>query len=32
VPPDNFTLQAGDAVHIDITGIGRLSNVVEQGK
>jgi 2-dehydro-3-deoxy-D-arabinonate dehydratase len=30
VPPDDFTLAAGDAVHIDITGIGRLSNVVEQ--
>jgi 2-dehydro-3-deoxy-D-arabinonate dehydratase len=31
VPPDDFTLAAGDTVHIDITGIGRLSNVVEQG-
>jgi len=31
VPPDDFTLAAGDAVHIDVTGIGRLSNVVEQG-
>jgi 2-dehydro-3-deoxy-D-arabinonate dehydratase len=31
VPPDDFTLAAGDAVHIDITGIGRLSNIVEQG-
>jgi 2-dehydro-3-deoxy-D-arabinonate dehydratase len=30
VPPDDFTLAAGDTVHIDITGIGRLSNVVEQ--
>jgi 2-dehydro-3-deoxy-D-arabinonate dehydratase len=30
VPPDDFTLVAGDAVHIDVTGIGRLSNVVEQ--
>ncbi len=30
VPPDDFTLAAGDAVHIDVTGIGRLSNVVEQ--
>ncbi len=29
VPPDDFTLAAGDAVHIDVTGIGRLSNVVE---
>jgi 2-dehydro-3-deoxy-D-arabinonate dehydratase len=31
VPPDNFSLAAGDTIHIDITGIGRLSNVVEQG-
>jgi 2-dehydro-3-deoxy-D-arabinonate dehydratase len=31
VPPDEFTLTAGDRVHIDITGIGRLSNEVEQG-
>jgi 2-dehydro-3-deoxy-D-arabinonate dehydratase len=31
VPPDSFTLAAGDAVHIDVTGIGRLTNVVEQG-
>jgi 2-dehydro-3-deoxy-D-arabinonate dehydratase len=30
VPPDDFTLVAGDAVHIDITGIGRLSNIVEK--
>lgn len=30
VPPDDFTLNAGDVVHIDITGIGRLTNVVEQ--
>jgi 2-dehydro-3-deoxy-D-arabinonate dehydratase len=30
VPPDDFTLAAGDAVHIDVTGIGRLSNVVEE--
>jgi 2-dehydro-3-deoxy-D-arabinonate dehydratase len=30
VPPDDFTLQSGDVVHIDITGIGRLTNVVEQ--
>ncbi len=30
VPPDDFTLAAGDTVHIDVTGIGRLSNVVEQ--
>jgi 2-dehydro-3-deoxy-D-arabinonate dehydratase len=30
VPPDDFTLAAGDTVHIDVTGIGRLTNVVEQ--
>jgi 2-dehydro-3-deoxy-D-arabinonate dehydratase len=30
VPPDNFSLAAGDTIHIDISGIGRLSNVVEQ--
>jgi 2-dehydro-3-deoxy-D-arabinonate dehydratase len=30
VPPDDFTLASGDVVHIDITGIGRLTNVVEQ--
>jgi 2-dehydro-3-deoxy-D-arabinonate dehydratase len=30
VPPDDFTLAAGDAIHIDVTGIGRLSNVAEQ--
>jgi 2-dehydro-3-deoxy-D-arabinonate dehydratase len=29
VPPDEFSLHAGDVVHIDITGIGRLTNVVE---
>ncbi len=28
VPPDDFTLAAGDVVHIDITGIGRLTNTV----
>jgi 2-dehydro-3-deoxy-D-arabinonate dehydratase len=31
VPPDEFTLQAGDVVTIEITGIGRLINRVEQG-
>lgn len=31
VPPDDFTLAAGDLVSIDITGIGRLTNPVEQG-
>jgi 2-dehydro-3-deoxy-D-arabinonate dehydratase len=30
VPPDDFSLRAGDRVHIDITGIGRLSNTVAQ--
>jgi 2-dehydro-3-deoxy-D-arabinonate dehydratase len=29
VPPDDFTLAPGDWVHIDIAGIGRLSNLVE---
>jgi len=28
VPPDDFTLVPGDVIHIDITGIGRLSNTV----
>ncbi len=28
IPPDDFTLAVGDVVHIDITGIGRLTNVV----
>jgi 2-dehydro-3-deoxy-D-arabinonate dehydratase len=30
VPPDDFALAAGDLVTIDITGIGRLTNLVEQ--
>jgi 2-keto-4-pentenoate hydratase/2-oxohepta-3-ene-1,7-dioic acid hydratase in catechol pathway len=30
VPPDHFALAAGDLVTIDITGIGRLTNPVEQ--
>jgi 2-dehydro-3-deoxy-D-arabinonate dehydratase len=30
VPPDDFSLAAGDVVHIDIEGIGRLSNPVGQ--
>jgi 2-dehydro-3-deoxy-D-arabinonate dehydratase len=30
VPPDTFTLAFGDVIHIDISGIGRLTNVVEQ--
>jgi 2-dehydro-3-deoxy-D-arabinonate dehydratase len=32
VPPDDFTLAADDVVHIDITGIGKLTNVVHQRK
>ena len=30
VPPDDFTLAAGDVVSIEVTGIGRLTNVVER--
>jgi 2-dehydro-3-deoxy-D-arabinonate dehydratase len=30
VPPDDFTLASGDRVSIEVTGIGRLSNLVEQ--
>jgi len=30
VPPDEFTLRTGDVVNIDATGIGRLTNIVEQ--
>lgn len=30
VPPDNFSLAVGDTIHIDIAGIGRLTNHVEQ--
>lgn len=29
VPPDDFSLAPGDQVHIDISGVGRLSNPVE---
>ncbi len=32
VPPDDFTLTAGDVITIDVTGIGRLTNWVEQRK
>ena len=32
VPPDDFTLAPGDLISIDITGIGRLANLVEQSK
>ena len=31
VPPDDFTLQDGDTVHIEITGIGTLTNPVVKG-
>jgi 2-dehydro-3-deoxy-D-arabinonate dehydratase len=31
VPPDDFTLMSGDVVAIEITGIGCLTNRVEQG-
>jgi len=31
VPPDSFTLEAGDRVRIGIDGIGMLENVVVQG-
>lgn len=31
VPPDEFSLQAGDIVHISIDGIGTLTNSVVQG-
>lgn len=31
VPPDDFTLAVGDYIQIDVTGIGRLTNVVDQG-
>ena len=30
VPPDDFTLIAGDIVSIEVTGIGKLTNLVEQ--
>jgi 2-dehydro-3-deoxy-D-arabinonate dehydratase len=30
VPPDTFSLMAGDVVSIDVNGIGRLTNLVEQ--
>jgi 2-dehydro-3-deoxy-D-arabinonate dehydratase len=30
VPPDEFTLEADDRVSIEVTGIGRLTNIVEQ--
>jgi 2-dehydro-3-deoxy-D-arabinonate dehydratase len=32
VPPDDFALAADDLVSIDITGIGRLTNIVERGE
>jgi 2-dehydro-3-deoxy-D-arabinonate dehydratase len=30
VPPDDFSLRPGDIIHIDASGIGRLTNIVEQ--
>jgi 2-dehydro-3-deoxy-D-arabinonate dehydratase len=30
VPPDTFALAAGDVVAIDVSGVGRLTNLVEQ--
>jgi 2-dehydro-3-deoxy-D-arabinonate dehydratase len=30
VPPDDFSLAAGDVISIDVTGIGRLTNLVGQ--
>src|SRR5207245_11775690 len=30
IPPDEFTLASGDLISIEVTGIGRLTNVVEQ--
>jgi 2-dehydro-3-deoxy-D-arabinonate dehydratase len=30
IPPDDFTLEAEDVVHIDVTGIGRLTNTVRR--
>jgi 2-dehydro-3-deoxy-D-arabinonate dehydratase len=32
VPPDDFALAAGDLVGIEITGIGKLANLVEHGE
>lgn len=32
VPPDEFALAPGDIVNIDITGIGRLTNLAEQSE
>ena len=29
VPPDNFSLEVGDEVAIEVTGVGRLVNRVE---
>jgi len=32
VPPDNFTLEDGDSVSIEITGIGTLTNPIVKAK
>jgi 2-dehydro-3-deoxy-D-arabinonate dehydratase len=29
VPPDHFTLASGDEIRIEMTGVGRLVNVVK---
>jgi len=31
VPPDDFTLQKGDLVEIEVNGIGTLTNTIVQG-
>lgn len=32
VPPDAFSLEVGDRIHITIDGIGTLENYVEQSR
>jgi len=32
VPPDDFSLRPGDVIHIDVSGIGRLSNFVSTSR
>jgi 2-dehydro-3-deoxy-D-arabinonate dehydratase len=32
IPPDDFTLAVGDVIHIDVAGIGRLTNVVRMSE
>lgn len=31
IPPDDFSLEAGDRVHMEVAGIGRLTNPVRRG-